>query len=76
MRQYRVKGDEAAYLTVLGEMDDELQVEIVKEKDGQLERHTEIITRNLFETCLNTNYLTPIDIPVTEHGVLEPALSA
>ena len=76
MRQYRVKGDETAYLTVLGETDDELQVEIVKEKDGHTQRHTETITRALFETCLNTNYLTLIEVPAAEHRVLEPALSA
>ncbi|MBN2509755.1 MAG: hypothetical protein JXB03_05735 [Spirochaetales bacterium] len=76
MRQYKVKGEETAYLTVLGETDDELQVEIVRERNGMVIRSSETISRNLFETCIHTSYLTPYEEPAAAYRGLEPALSA
>ena len=76
MRQYKVKGDASEFLTVIGETEAELQVEITREKDGAVNRRIETISRELFETCINTNYLMLIDIPEASHSMMEPALSA
>ncbi|GAB4375531.1 MAG: hypothetical protein Kow009_10830 [Spirochaetales bacterium] len=64
MFQYKVKshpGNET-YMNILTETEEELYVHIVTLKEGYEVEKKETMSRKLFDTCLRTGYLTPLNI--------------
>jgi len=47
-------------MTIVREMDDGFVVRIVRDLDGYKDVKTDYISRELFESCLRTGYLTEI----------------
>ncbi|OQY38762.1 MAG: hypothetical protein B6229_05090 [Spirochaetaceae bacterium 4572_7] len=62
MRKFRVKGSEnyPEILTIVHEADDKLKVLLEKNNGYGLESREEIMSKQLFDSCLRTNYLTEI----------------
>ncbi len=51
-------------MTVIREMEDGYVVRIVRDRDGYNEVKTDYISRELFDSCIRTGYLTEINQPV------------
>ena len=62
MRKFRVKGSESypEILTIVHEAEDKFKVLLEKNNGYGLETREEIMSKQLFESCLRTNYLTEI----------------
>ena len=58
-RTYRIKGRGEQYLRVNKETNSGVSVTITTIESGFREEHSEFMPRNLFETCLRTDYLIP-----------------
>lgn len=60
MKRFRVKGSKnyPEILTILYEAEDKFNVLLEKNNGYGIERREEIISKQLFESCLRTNYLT------------------
>ena len=62
MKSYTLKsiGKNTDYMTIIREMEDGYVVKIVRDLDGYQDIKTDYISRELFESCLRTGYLTEI----------------
>ena len=62
MKAYKIKGskDRTEILEVLREKPEGYQVRITRDRSGWLEEKQEFMSRELFETCLRTCYLTEV----------------
>ena len=52
------------YITILKETDDGYVIKIVRDLDGYEETKTDFLSKELFESCIRTGYLTEITEPV------------
>ncbi|MCK9171511.1 MAG: hypothetical protein M0P01_13960 [Treponema sp.] len=66
MKSYTLKsiGNTSDYMTVVREMEDGYVVRIVRDRDGYDEVKTDYISRELFDSCIRTGYLSEIEEPV------------
>lgn len=66
MKSYTLKsiGKNTDYMTIVREMDDGFVVRIVRDLDGYQDVKTDYISRELFDSCIRTGYLTEIKEPV------------
>jgi hypothetical protein len=66
MKSYTLKsiGSTSDYMTIVREMEDGYVVRIVRDRDGYNEVKTDYISRELFDSCIRTGYLTEIEEPV------------
>lgn len=66
MKSYTLKstGDVSDHMTILREMDDGFVVRIVRDRDGYEDVKTDYISRELFDSCIRTGYLTEVEEPV------------
>jgi hypothetical protein len=66
MKSYTLKsiGNTSDYMTIVREMEDGYVVRIVRDRDGYDEVKTDYISRELFDSCIRTGYLTEIEEPV------------
>lgn len=62
MKNYKLKslGNNSDYMTIVREMEDGFVVRIIRDMDGYEEVKTDYISRELFESCVRTGYLTEI----------------
>ena len=52
------------YMTILKELNDGYVIKIVRDMDGYEEVKTDFLSKELFESCIRTGYLTEIEVPV------------
>lgn len=66
MKSYTLKsiGNSSDYMTVVREMEDGYVVRIVRDRDGYDDVKTDYISKELFDSCIRTGYLTEIEEPV------------
>jgi hypothetical protein len=66
MKSYTLKsiGNASDYMTIVREMENGYVVRIVRDRDGYNEVKTDYISKELFESCIRTGYLTEIKEPV------------
>lgn len=66
MKKYTLKsiGKNTDYMTIVREMNDGFVVQIVRDMDGYEDVKTDYISRELFDSCIRTGYLTEIKEPV------------
>lgn len=66
MKSYSLKslGNKNDYMTILKEYNDGYVIKIVRDLDGYEEVKTDYLSRELFESCIRTGYLTEIEEPV------------
>ncbi|MCR5286004.1 MAG: hypothetical protein K6D95_10425 [Treponema sp.] len=62
MKSYTLKsiGKNTDYMTILRELEDGFVVKIVRDMDGYNDIKTDYISKELFDSCLRTGYLTEI----------------
>ncbi|NLC93304.1 MAG: hypothetical protein GX677_07590 [Treponema sp.] len=62
MKSYTLKslGKNTDYITIVREMNDGFVVRIVRDLDGYEDVKTDYISKELFESCIRTGYLTEI----------------
>lgn len=62
MKSYTLKsiGKNTDYMTIVREMEDGFVVKIVRDLDGYEDVKTDYISRELFDSCIRTGYLTEI----------------
>ena len=62
MKSYTLKsiGNKNDYMTIIRELDDGFIVKIVRDLDGYEDVKTDYISRELFDSCIRTGYLTEI----------------
>ena len=62
MKSYTLKsiGKKTDYMTILREMDGGFVVRIVRDMDGFKDVKTDYISKELFDSCIRTGYLTEI----------------
>ncbi|MCF0243089.1 MAG: hypothetical protein HUK25_10645 [Treponema sp.] len=62
MKSFALKsiGNKQDFLTIVREMDDGFVVRIIRDMDGYEDVKTDYISKELFESCLRTGYLTEI----------------
>ncbi len=62
MKSFSLKsiGSRQDYLTIVREMDDGYVVRIIRDMDGYEDVKTDYISKELFESCIRTGYLTEI----------------
>lgn len=62
MKSYTLKsiGKNTDYMTIVREMEDGFVVKIVRDLDGYEDIKTDYISRELFDSCIRTGYLTEI----------------
>lgn len=62
MKSFALKsiGNKQDYLTIVREMDDGFVVRIIRDMDGYEDVKTDYISKELFDSCLRTGYLTEI----------------
>ncbi len=62
MKTFTLKsiGKNTDYMTIIREMDDGFVVRIVRDLDGFEDVKTDYISKELFESCIRTGYLTEI----------------
>lgn len=62
MKSYTLKsiGKKTDYMTIVREMDGGFVVQIVRDMDGFQDVKTDYISRELFDSCIRTGYLTEI----------------
>lgn len=62
MKSYTIKGTPGRkeILEVLRENKDGYQVKIIRDRSGWMEEKKEFMPRELFDTCIRTEYLKPI----------------
>lgn len=66
MKNYSLKslGNKNDYMTILKETDDGYVIKIVRDLDGYEDVKNDFLSRELFESCIRTGYLTEIEEPV------------
>jgi len=64
MECYSLKGHASSndYMMIMREMDEGYVVRIVRDKDGYEDITTDFISRDLFESCVRTGYVTKVEI--------------
>ena len=62
MKSYAVKciGKNTDYMTIMREMEDGFVIRIVRDLDGYEDVKTDYISKELFDSCIRTGYLTEI----------------
>ena len=62
MKTYTLKsiGKNTDYMTIIREMEDGFVVKIVRDMDGYEDVKTDYISKELFDSCIRTGYLTEI----------------
>ena len=62
MKSYSVKceSDRQEFMDVLQETSDTLVIRVRRIKNGYIKTTEDIISRNLFELCLNTGYISEV----------------
>lgn len=62
MKSYTLKsiGKNTDYMTIVRELEDGFVVKIVRDMDGYDDVKTDYISKELFDSCLRTGYLTEI----------------
>ena len=62
MKSYTLKsiGKNTDYMTIVRELEDGFVVKIVRDMDGYDDIKTDYISKELFDSCLRTGYLTEI----------------
>ncbi len=62
MKSFALKsiGNKQDFLTIVREMDDGYVVRIIRDLDGYEDVKTDYISKELFESCIRTGYLTEI----------------
>ena len=62
MECYSLKGHASSndYMMIMREMDEGYVVRIVRDKDGYEDISTDFISRDLFDSCVRTGYLTKV----------------
>lgn len=67
MKSYTLKsiGKNTDYMTILREMEDGFVVKIIRDMDGYQDEKTDYISKELFDSCIRTGYLTEIKEKVT-----------
>ncbi len=65
MKSYSLKslGNKNDYMTIVRETEDGFVIRIVRDLDGYNEVTTDFLSRELFESCVRTGYLTEIEEP-------------
>ncbi len=60
MKKFKIKGSEnyPEFLTIINEDSDKILVLLEKNNGYGIESREEIMSKQLFESCLRTNYLT------------------
>jgi hypothetical protein len=58
------------YLTILKQLEDGMIVRIVRDKDGYEDVTTDYISRDLFESCVRTGYLTKVESRVASAAAI------
>ncbi|MCQ2573616.1 MAG: hypothetical protein MJ182_06955 [Treponema sp.] len=63
MKSFALKsiGNKQDFLTIVREMDDGYVVRIIRDLDGYEDVKTDYISKELFESCIRTGYLTEIE---------------
>ncbi len=66
MKHYSLKslGNKNDYMTILKETDDGFVIKIVRDMDGYEDVTNDFLSRELFDSCIRTGYLTEIEEPV------------
>ena len=66
MKSYSLKslGNKNDYMTILKETEDGYVIKIVRDMDGYEDITNDFLSRELFESCIRTGYLTEIEEPV------------
>lgn len=61
---YSLKGHACTndYMMIMSELDEGYVVKIVRDKDGYEDITTDFISRDLFESCVRTGYITKLEI--------------
>ena len=62
MKSFTLKsiGKSTDYLTIVREMDDGYVVRITRDMDGYEDVKTDYISKEIFESCIRTGYLTEV----------------
>ncbi len=62
MRKFKVKGSEnyPEILTIIHEAEDKFKVLLEKNNGYGFDKREEVMSKQLFESCLRTNYLTEL----------------
>ena len=61
---FKSLGNKNDYMTILKELNDGYVIRIVRDMDGYEEVKTDFLSKELFESCIRTGYLTEIEVPV------------
>ena len=63
MKSYSLKslGNKKDYITIVSEKEDGFVIRIVRDQDGYEDIKTDWLSRELFDCCLRTGYLTEMD---------------
>ena len=66
MKRYVIKttSDKSEYIDILKETDDEYLVRFTRDNNGSVKTTEETITRHLFNICVQTGYLNPVEASV------------
>lgn len=63
MKSYSLKslGNKKDYITIVSEKENGFVIRIVRDQDGYEDIKTDWLSRELFDCCLRTGYLTEMD---------------
>lgn len=63
MKSYSLKslGNKNDYITILNEQENGFVIRIVRDQDGYEDIKTDFLSKELFESCIRTGYLTEIE---------------
>lgn len=63
MKSYSLKslGNKNDYMTILSEQENGFVIRIVRDQDGYEDIKTDFLSKELFESCIRTGYLTEIE---------------
>lgn len=63
MKSYSLKslGNKNDYMTILSEKENGFVIRIVRDQDGYEDVKTDFLSKELFESCIRTGYLTEIE---------------
>ena len=64
MKSYSLKslGNKNDYMTILSEQENGFVIRIVRDQDGYEDIKTDFLSKELFESCIRTGYLTEIEV--------------
>ncbi len=63
MKSYSLKslGNKNDYMTIISEKENGYVIRIVRDQDGYEDIRTDFLSKELFECCIRTGYLTEIE---------------